>query len=117
MSTDTFSLNNTTKTIPGGVSPLQTEEKHSAAHFVDGDFAGTPKIVTVFTGHGYLRLIRVGILGTNAVKVRDGATVLSILDVTAVKEFTFGIAIQTALILEQTAALGNADLSVEFIQQ
>lgn len=110
-------LNTTTKAIPGGTAPLNTQDNHDATRYVDGDFAGTPKIVTVFTGHGYIRSLRVGVVGTNAVKIRDGSVTKATVGVTVLGEFIYGITIQESLILEQTGGLGAADLTVEFIKQ
>lgn len=109
------SLSDTTKVLPGGTAPLNTQDNHDASHYVDADFVAS--VVTVFTGHGYLRSVRVNVVGTNAVKVRDGSVVKAVVSATALSEAIFGMTIQTSLILEKTGALGAGDLTVEFIKQ
>jgi len=110
------SLNETTKAIPGGTAPLNTQDNHSSAHFVNADFAGASAIVTVFPGYGYLRSVRVNVTGASAVKVRDGAVTKAVVGMTVLGEILLGITIQESLILEQVAGITTADITVEFIK-
>src|SRR3990172_9195342 len=115
------SLNETTKVLPGGTAPLETQESHEALRLVDGDFTGSPRTKTLFSGHGTLRAVNVLFADIGDIKVRDGAKVLGRIKCTAAvgqREVKFDAAILESLIIEAEGAggsLGNTELSATFL--